>query len=107
MHDQEIQYIPDENQIEAQEIEIKGNKPLTKENSSQYIAKKPIICKSNQYSILMSKKKELINKYLINKNTMTILSKKKALTEKGQQYDMPKEYKKKEIIIGNNIKRDR
>ena len=105
LHDQEIQYIPDENKIEAQEIEIKGNKPLTKENSSQYIAKKPIICKSNQYSILMSKKKELINKYLINKNTMTILSKKKALTEKGQQYDMPKEYKKKEIIIGNNIKR--
>ena len=104
-HDQEMQYIPDENQIQGQEMEIKGYKPQTKENSSQYIAKKPTICRSNQYSILMNKKKELMNKYLINKNNMTIPSKKKALKDKGQQYDIPKEFKIQEIVIGNNIKR--
>ena len=104
-HDQEMQYIPVENQMQGLEMEIKGYKPKTKENSSQYIPKKPMICRSNQYSILMNKKKELMNKYLINKNNMTILSKKKALKDKGQQYDIPKEYKIQEIIIGNNIKR--
>ena len=105
LHDQEIQYIPEENKIQNQEIEIKGYKPITKDNYSQYIVKKPIICKSNQYSIVMNKKKDLANKYIINKNRVSILSNKKDLTEKGEQYDIPQEYKVKEIIIANNIKR--
>ena len=103
--DQEIQYIPQENIIETQEIEIKRNKPETKENSSQYIPKNQIICKSNSYSILIDKKKYLNNKYIIDKNTITILQNKKELIEQGEQYDMPREYKAKEIIIGNNIRR--
>ena len=68
-------------------------------NFSQYIVKKPIICKSNQYSIVMNKKKDLANKYIINKNRVSILSQKKDLIEKGEQYDIPQEYKVKEIII--------
>ena len=105
LHDQEIQYTPEENKIQNLEIEIKGYKPKTKDNYSQYIVKKPIICKSNQYSIVMNKKKDLANKYLINKNRVSILSSKKDLIEKGEQYDIPQEYKVKEIIIANNIRK--
>ena len=105
LHDQEIQYIPEENKIQTLEIEIKRNKPEMKENSSQYITKNPVICKLNEYSILMNKAEKMINKYKINKKTVTILPKRKELSEKGSQYNIPKECKAKEIIIGNNIKR--
>ena len=105
LNDQEIQYIPEDNKIYSQEIEIKGNKPKTLENSTQYIIKKPIICKANQYSILINKKKEFINKFLINKNSINILSEKKELIENGEQYDLPQIYKTKEIIIGSRFKR--
>ena len=44
-------------------------------------------------------------KYIIDKNTVTILQNKKELIEQGEQYDMPQEYKPKEIIIRNNIRR--
>ena len=103
LQDQEIQYIPEENKIETQEIIIKSSKPETKENSSQYISTKPIISSINQYSIL-GKKKELI-KYIIEKNNINYIHKKKELIEQGEQYDIPQEYKSKELIIGNSFKK--
>ena len=108
LHDQEMQYIPEENKIQALEMEIIVSKPETKETSSQYIAKKPIICKLLPYSILSkNKKKKELNKFIIdrkNKKSITYKSNKKQLMEKGDQYEIPKEYKSKEIIIGSNIK---
>ena len=103
--DQEVQCIPQDNVIETQEIEIIRNKKKTKDSSCQYITKRPIICKSSSYNILMSKKKELKPKYKINKNRITIVQNKKKVIEKGQQCDILKNYRSKEMIIGNNFSR--
>ena len=105
MHDQAIQYIPEENVIETQEIIIASKKPDTKENSSQYISDKPIISSINQYSILGKNRKDLNNNYIIEKNNVNILHKKKELIEQGEQYDIPQEYKSIELIIGSKFKK--
>jgi hypothetical protein len=104
--DQEIQYTQQEYVIEQLENEIKGNKPETKDNSSQYLTQNPTICKSDSYTIFNEKKKDVSNNDIIAKaNIISIIQNKKESVEQGEQYTLPQEYKTKEIMIGNNIRR--
>ena len=104
--EQGIQYTPFNNKVENIQIEIKRNKPKTKDSSSQYIVKKPVISRQNEYKILMESKKELIKKYKILQNSISIIQSKKDLSEQGQQCDILKKNKSIEVILGNHIKRN-
>ena len=101
--EKEIQHIPEENDIKKKDTEIKIK---IEEDSSKYNKKKQIISKTNSYSILSSKSKDKINEFTIDQNTVTILKEQKKLIDQGEQYDLSKENKLKEIIIGNNVKID-
>ena len=105
MKEQGMQYIPIENKIQKQQIQINSNKPKMKDDYSQYIGVKPVISRQNEYRILMGNKKELIKRFKILQNSMSILSTQKDLSEKGEQCDISKKHKSIEVILGNKIKR--